>query len=73
MKSSVKARLKKLERALNVNERYKCALVVHDPDMLDTFDFPEIRADYVLILPDNGHRLPEGKTVPKGTYVISYS
>ncbi len=46
---------------------------MHDPDMLDTFDFSEIDDDHVLILPDNDHRLPGGRTVLKGTYIVSNS
>lgn len=36
----------------------KCALVACDLDILHSFDFSFIEADHVLILPDNGHRLP---------------
>jgi hypothetical protein len=72
MKSSIKKRLQTLEHNLNVDERHRCALVVCDPEILFTFDFSFIDAEHVVILPDNGRRLQEGKRVPKGSYIVSY-
>jgi hypothetical protein len=73
MKSSMEKRLQKLESALKIKQRSKCALVVCDPDIVHTFDFSFIEADYVLILPDNGHRLPKDQPIRKGSYLIRYS
>jgi hypothetical protein len=72
MKRSILKRLEKLEKDSGVNQRHRCALVVHDPEMPQEFDASEIEADCVLILPDNGHRLP-GRTVPKGSYEVLYT
>ena len=76
MKSSIEKRLQKLEKAAGIDQkkqRSKCALVVCDPDIFYTYDFSFIEADHVLILPDNGHRLPADQRVPKGSYVVRYS
>ena len=58
---------------LTQKQRSKCALVVCDPDIFYTYDFSFIEADHVLILPDNGHRLPADQQAPKGSYVVRYS
>ena len=73
MKSSTEKRIKKLEQASRIHQRHKCASVVCDPAILHTQDFSFIQADAVLILPDNGRRLPDGQRVPKGSYIIRYS
>jgi len=73
MKSSIKKRLQTLEHNLNVDERHRCALVVCDPEILFTFDFSFIEAEHVVILPDNGRRLPEGQSISNGSYSIRYS
>jgi hypothetical protein len=73
MKKSIEKRIKKLEQATRIKERHKWASVVCDPDILHTQDFSFIQADAVLILPDNGNRLPHGQRVPKGSYIIRYS
>jgi hypothetical protein len=72
MKSSAKNRLKNLESIVKVNQRSTCALIICDADILHTFDFSFVEADHVLILPDNGRRLPGDEAIPKGSYVIRY-
>jgi len=72
MKLAIKKRLKILENILKVNQRPKCALIVCDPDILHSFDFSFVQADHVLILPDNGHRMPGNQQILKGSYVVSY-
>ena len=72
MKLSIKKRLQSLEVTLNVNQRPKCALIVCDPDILQSFDFSIIEADYKLILPDNGHRMLGDLSAPKGSYIVTY-
>ncbi len=73
MKSSIKKRLKILENSLNIDQKHKCALVVCDPEILHTFDFSFIEAEHMVILPDNGRRLPGDQTIGKGSYSIHYS
>ncbi len=72
MKRSILKRLENLEKVAGVARRHRCALVVHDPEIRPEFSASEIEADCVLILPDNGHRLP-GRTVPKGSYEVFYT
>lgn len=75
MKSSIEKRLKKLEKTTGINQRQrpKSASVVCNPAILHTFDFSFIESDCVLILPDNGHRLPGDQSVSKGSYMVRYS
>lgn len=54
MKSSVQKRLKQLESRLGINKRHKSARIVCDPKIMHSFDFSEVSADVLLILPDNG-------------------
>ena len=73
MKSSIKKRLQNLESILKVNQRPKCALIICDPDILNTFDFSFIEADHLIILPDNRLRMEGNPPIPKGSYSIYYS
>ena len=66
-------RLRNLESISKVKQRSKYALIICDSETLHSFDFSLIEADSVLILPDNGHRLPKNQLVPKGSYVVRYS
>lgn len=72
MKSSVQKRLKQLESRLGVNKRHKSARIVCDPKIMHSFDFSEINADVLLILPDNGRRT-RGEVIPKDGYLVYYS
>ncbi len=73
MKLSTKKRLQSLEGALKMNQRPTCALIVCDPDILQSFDFSFIEADNKIILPDNGYRMLGDQAVPKGSYCVHYS
>lgn len=73
MSQSTKNRLQKLENTLGTNNECKIARVVCASDIFHTFDRSKIKAKRVLILPDNGRRLPHGQTVPKGSYLVFYS
>lgn len=72
MKSSVQKRLKQLESRLGIHKRHKSARIVCDPKIMHSFDFSEINADVLLILPDNGRRT-RGEVVPEGSYLVYYS
>ena len=71
MKSSVQKRLKQLESRLGINKRHKSARIVCDPKIIHSFDFSEVNADILLILPDNGRRI-HGEIVPEGSYLVHY-
>lgn len=72
MKPSVQKRLKQLESRLRINKRHKSARIVCDPNIRHLFDFSEVNADVLLILPDNGRRT-HGEIVPEGSYLVFYS
>lgn len=72
MKKSVKARLERIEGKKNdESQRYRSAMVVCDPEILHSFDTSMIKADFVVVLPDNGRRAA-GQVVPKGSYMVDY-
>lgn len=72
MKSSVQKRLKQIESRLGINKRHKSARIVCDPKIMHSFDFSEVNADVLLILPDNG-RGTRGDVVSEGSYLVYYS
>lgn len=60
MKASIKKRLEKLERSLQLkNSRKRVAKIIYDPS-IPNFDpmMLGIDADIVLMAPDNGRRYP---------------
>ncbi|MEX1013495.1 MAG: hypothetical protein WDZ27_07355 [Waddliaceae bacterium] len=72
MNTSRKKRLERIEGEKKVeNQRYRSAMVVCDPEIMDSFDASMIEADFVLVLPDNGRRAT-GQVVPKGSYLVDY-
>ena len=72
MKKSMKTRLGSIETKIKrATKRYRSATVVCDPEIMDSFDVSLIEADFVLVLPDNGRRVP-WETVPKGSYLVHY-
>lgn len=71
MKPSVQKRLKQLESRLGINKRHKSARIVCDPKIRHLFDFSEVNADVLLILPDNGRRTGS-EVVPEGSYLVYY-
>lgn len=72
MKTSVQERLKQLESRLKINKRHKSARIVCDSKIMHSFDFSEVNADALLILPDNGRRT-HGEVVPDESYLVFYS
>lgn len=72
MKDSIKKRLRKLEESYQASKRPKVARVLCDPEVLHSLDFSHIEAEVLLILPDNGHRLPGDQEVPQGSYLVTY-
>jgi hypothetical protein len=73
MKSTIKKRLQNIEKTLKISHRHRCALIICDPDILHTFVFSSIDADYRIILPDNGLRMEGDPPIPKGSFTVSYS
>lgn len=72
MKKSLIKRLLELEKAYGINQRRRVARVLCDPDVMDSLDLSHIEAEVLLILPDNGHRLPGDQEVPQGSYLVTY-
>ena len=74
MTKSIERRLKKLEASLRVDRsKRRIAMVVYDPTICPQSNLPPIEADVILCLPDNGHRIPQGKVMPPEGYLIKYS
>jgi hypothetical protein len=69
MNRSMLHRLKKLEKSLGINQGTRKAVIICDSDMMETFDFSQIDADCVAILP--AKESEEGR-VPKGFYQVNY-
>ena len=74
MTKSIERRVKKLEDSLNINRgKRRVATVVYNPNICLQSNLPLIEADVILCLPDNGHRIPQGKVMPPEGYLIRYS
>ncbi len=70
-----KKRIEQLEKALtSKKKRPRCARVCYDPS-IPNFDpdISEIEADIMFVLPNNGRRCSDGKSVPHGSYKVTYS
>lgn len=72
MSRSISNRLKKLEDKLKINPKSRIALVTYNPRVCPQAEIPPIKANVVLYLPDNGHRIPHGKSMPLEGYLIKY-
>lgn len=73
MKSSFQKRLKLLENKYKISKSRRIARIVYDPNICSRDDIPHVDADVILCLPDNGRRLPKGKSIPSEGYLIEYS
>ncbi len=62
-------RLKKLEKSLGINQERRKAVIICDSDMMETFDFSQIDADCVAILPA---KESDEEKVPREFYQINY-
>lgn len=62
-------RLKKLEKSLGINQGRRKAVIICDSDMMETFDFSQINAGCVAILPA---KEGEEEKVPKGFLQVNY-
>jgi hypothetical protein len=74
MTKSIERRVKKLENLLKVNQsKRRIATVIYDPNICPQANLPQIEADVILCLPDNGRRTPQDKPLPPEGYLIKYS
>lgn len=73
MTKSIDGRVKKLEDLLKVNHnKRRIATVVYNPKICPQANLPQIEADVILCLPDNGRRTPRDKPLPPEGYLIRY-
>ncbi len=74
MTKSIEGRVKKLEAILKVNQsKRRIATVIYNPEICRQANLPQIEADVILCLPDNGRRSPRDKPLPPEGYLIRYS
>lgn len=73
MTKSIEGRVKKLEVILKVNQsKRRIATVIYNPKICPPANLPQIDADVILCLPDNGRRSPKDKPLPPEGYLIKY-
>lgn len=69
MNRSMLNRLKKLEKSLGINQGRRKAVIICDLDIMETFDFSQIDADCVAILPTKKN---VEENTSKGSYRVHY-